>query len=50
MVDTFRPAVADEAGARTLENPNYPFSWLPTDDHAKEASDLAERGPEAFPD
>jgi homogentisate 1,2-dioxygenase len=49
MVDTFRPLWLTKQAA-ALENPDYPFTWLPTDDHAKEASDLAERGPEAFPD
>jgi hypothetical protein len=33
-----------------LDDPNYPFTWLPAEDHAKEASELAERCPEAFPD
>ena len=28
----------------------YPDAWLPSDDHAQEASELAARGPEAFPD
>jgi len=49
MVDTFRPLWLTKQAA-ALENPGYPFTWLPSDDHAKEASDLAERGPEAFPD
>jgi hypothetical protein len=33
-----------------LDDDRYPFSWLPAEDQAKEASELAERGPEAFPD
>jgi hypothetical protein len=33
-----------------LDDPNYPYSWLPSEDGAREASELAERGPEAFPD
>ena len=49
MVDTFRPLWLTKQAA-ALENPGYPFTWLPSADHAKEASDLAERGPEAFPD
>ena len=49
MVDTFRPLWLTKQAA-ALENPDYPFTWLPTADHAQEASDLAERGPEAFPD
>ena len=49
MVDTFRPLWLTKQAA-ALENPDYPFTWLPTADHAREASDLAERGPEAFPD
>jgi homogentisate 1,2-dioxygenase len=49
MVDTFRPLwLTPQAAA--LENPRYPYTWLPSADHAKEASELAERGPEAFPD
>jgi hypothetical protein len=36
-----------------LDDANYPYTWLPPEDaeeHAREASELAERGPEAFPD
>jgi hypothetical protein len=33
-----------------LDDPNYPFTWLPAEDHAKEASELGERGRGAFPD
>ena len=43
------PAQVTQA-AMDLDDPNYPFTWLPSEDHAKEASELAERGPEAFPD
>ena len=40
MVDTFRPLWLTKQAA-ALENPDYPFTWLPTADHAQEASDLA---------
>ena len=33
-----------------LEDGGYPYTWLPSEDHEREASELAERGPEAFPD
>jgi hypothetical protein len=36
--------------AMALDEDRYPYSWLPSEDDAKEASELAERGPEAFPD
>jgi hypothetical protein len=51
MVDTFHPLHVTKA-AMDLDDPKYPYSWLPPDDgdHAREASELAERGPEAFPD
>ncbi|HEX5828147.1 MAG TPA: hypothetical protein VFY23_11530, partial [Candidatus Limnocylindrales bacterium] len=49
MVDTFRPLWLTRQAA-DLEKPDYPFSWLPTGDHAEEARRLHERGPEAFPD
>ena len=49
MVDTFHPLKLTKA-AMELDDERYPYSWLPSDDHAKEASELAERGPEAFPD
>ena len=49
MVDTFHPLKLTKA-AMELDDDRYPYSWLPSDDHAKEASELAERGPEAFPD
>jgi len=49
MVDTFHPLLVTQA-AMDLDDPNYPYSWLPSEDGAREASELAERGPEAFPD
>jgi homogentisate 1,2-dioxygenase len=49
MVDTFHPLHITQA-AMDLDDPKYPYSWLPAEDHAREASELAERGPEAFPD
>jgi len=49
MVDTFRPLYLTPQAA-ALERTDYPYTWLPSADHAKEASELAERGPEAFPD
>jgi homogentisate 1,2-dioxygenase len=51
MIDTFHPLrLTRQAGE--LDDPRYPFSWLPAtgadaDAHARE---LADRGPEAFPD
>ncbi|MFL5779420.1 MAG: hypothetical protein ACJ761_10840, partial [Chloroflexota bacterium] len=52
MVDTFNPLqVTREAAA--LEDDRYPYSWLPPDEGeaaTREASELRERGPEAFPD
>ena len=49
MVDTFHPLnLTPEAAG--LEDPAYPYSWLPAEDAASEARELAERGPEAFPD
>ncbi|HEX7473834.1 MAG TPA: hypothetical protein VF323_12185, partial [Candidatus Limnocylindrales bacterium] len=49
MVDTFHPLrLTKEADG--LDDPAYPYSWLPPDDGGQEASELAERGPEAFPD
>jgi hypothetical protein len=44
------PPLKITQAALDLDDPNYPFTWLPAEDHAKEASELAERGPEAFPD
>ncbi|MGI8533282.1 MAG: homogentisate 1,2-dioxygenase [Candidatus Limnocylindrales bacterium] len=49
MVDTFHPLqLTPEAMA--MDDPAYPFSWLPADDGGAEAEGLAQRGPEAFPD
>jgi homogentisate 1,2-dioxygenase len=49
MVDTFHGLhLTPEAAA--LEDPAYPYSWLPSDDPGADAQALAERGPEAFPD
>ena len=38
--------------ALELDDPAYPFSWLPPDGRVGGArpAELAERGPEAFPD
>ena len=33
-----------------LDDDRYPYSWLPAEDGGQEASELASRGPEAFPD
>jgi hypothetical protein len=33
-----------------LDDERYPFSWLPPEEGSDEARQLAERGPEAFPD
>jgi homogentisate 1,2-dioxygenase len=49
MVDTFHPLRLTRQAA-DLEDGAYPYSWLPADDHAAEAKQLSERGPEAFPD
>ena len=49
MVDTFHPLYFTHE-ALELDDPAYPYSWLPAEDAAREASELAERGPEAFPD
>jgi homogentisate 1,2-dioxygenase len=49
MVDTFNP-LSITREAMDLDDGAYPYSWLPSEDHEKEASELAERGPEAFPD
>jgi homogentisate 1,2-dioxygenase len=49
MIDTFHPLhLTRQAGE--LEDPAYPFSWLPPTDADAAARELAERGPEAFPD
>jgi len=51
MVDTFNPLFLTKQ-AMALDDDRYPFSWLPPDaaEAAREASELAARGPEAFPD
>jgi len=51
MVDTFNPLFLTKE-AMALDDDRYPFSWLPPDatEAAQEASELAARGPEAFPD
>ncbi len=49
MVDTFNPLAITRRAAE-LDDPAYPYSWLPPEDEGEEASELAERGPEAFPD
>jgi len=52
MVDTFHPLFLTEQ-ALALDDDRYPYTWLPpteTDAAAAEARELAERGPEAFPD
>jgi len=49
MVDTFRPLRLTKQAAG-LDDPRYPYSWLPATDAPGEAQALAERGPEAFPD
>jgi len=49
MVDTFHPLDLTPQAAR-LEDPAYPYSWLPPEDGDAAATELAERGPEAFPD
>jgi homogentisate 1,2-dioxygenase len=52
MVDTFHPLRLTRQAAE-LEDERYPYSWLPperTEAAAEEARQLAERGPEAFPD
>ena len=49
MVDTFHPLNITRQAAE-LDDGAYPYSWLPPDDASAEARELAERGPEAFPD
>jgi hypothetical protein len=49
MVDTFHPLRITRQAAE-LDDPAYPFSWLPAEDAAGEADELRRRGPEAFPD
>jgi hypothetical protein len=33
-----------------LDDPQYPYTWIPPDDHEAHVRELHERGPEAFPD
>ena len=33
-----------------LDDADYPFTWLPSEDHHAYVAELTERGPEAFPD
>jgi len=49
MVDTFHPLNLTREATR-LEDESYPYSWIPPEDSAEHARELAERGPEAFPD
>jgi homogentisate 1,2-dioxygenase len=49
MVDTFHPLNITRQ-AMELDDPGYPYTWLPAEDASGEAQQLAERGPEAFPD
>ncbi len=49
MVDTFHPLHLTRE-AMDLEDGAYPYSWLPPENPEESASELAERGPEAFPD
>jgi homogentisate 1,2-dioxygenase len=49
MVDTFHPLKVTKQAA-ALDDDRYPYSWLPPDDGGEHARELAERGPEAFPD
>lgn len=51
MIDTFHPLFLT-TDAMALDDPRYPYSWLPPTggEGAASAAELAERGPEAFPD
>jgi homogentisate 1,2-dioxygenase len=49
MVDTFNP-LSITREAMELDDGAYPYSWLPPEDAAGEATELASRGAEAFPD
>ncbi|MFI5255534.1 MAG: homogentisate 1,2-dioxygenase, partial [Candidatus Limnocylindrales bacterium] len=49
MVDTFNPLEITRQAAE-LDAPDYPYSWLPPADDEDDVQQLAERGPEAFPD
>jgi hypothetical protein len=33
-----------------LDDADYPFTWIPSEDHHAHVAELTERGPEAFPD
>jgi homogentisate 1,2-dioxygenase len=49
MIDTFHPLrLTRQAGE--MDDPRYPYSWLPPTDADAAARELSERGPEAFPD
>ncbi len=49
MVDTFHPLRLTRQ-AKEMDDHRYPYSWLPPEDAGAEAAELAQRGPEAFPD
>jgi homogentisate 1,2-dioxygenase len=49
MVDTFHPLRLTKQ-ALDRDDDRYPYSWLPPEDGTEHARELAERGPEAFPD
>jgi len=49
MVDTFHPLKVTQA-AMDLDDADYPFTWIPSEDHHAHVAELTERGPEAFPD
>jgi homogentisate 1,2-dioxygenase len=49
MVDTFHPLTLTREASR-LEDESYPYSWIPPEDGEQHARELAERGPEAYPD
>jgi homogentisate 1,2-dioxygenase len=49
MVDTFHPLKITRQAA-AMDDARYPYSWLPAEDASGEARELADRGPEAFPD
>ncbi len=49
MIDTFHPLHLTRQAAE-LDDERYPYSWIPPDDAGQHAAELAERGPEAFPD
>jgi homogentisate 1,2-dioxygenase len=49
MIDTFHPLHLTRQAAE-LEDERYAYSWMPPEDSEEHARELAERGPEAFPD